>query len=570
MTQETGRAAGQPRLDNPFEPGVGDAKTMKAGDLNSGLPGDMRIPGGSNREFNVPKWMMSANDMVEAGMDSRAQALQTEKQAQWFRDQGGDATGLPGSGGFPVAKAASDRVTARQEAAKSAPERWNAINNAGDPTGHTGRLQAAENPQAFLETYRRDRHALSQVERQASDMTVYPVLRDRQDSLVAEMNERFGAEGGETLWRLDTPEAQAMHKELTQSFAMERSIRDDYKAAKIAAITGETMPVGNAELNARIMAAVQNRPIAHEPVTHDRLRPAVAVLDNHIRREGQVAGQRRKISTPLINAIPVLMEARMLNEESLANLLETGSMTRPNYQYVAGGGVYQETPDGGLITVVDPVPALLAKSQADLAKEQLAAIAAGRKAVGDNYAMLESMVRNRFKHEGSEALEGRVFDLMLQIGRGGTDFANRYGYGPADMANMTPSDLAQLVDRHDEFRSARNEVTSSFWQSSKGPAGMRGSITPGQRERAFDENYTIANFPGGDRGTQMPVTTGERLGVFDNDPAFQAQVDEIRGQLMLMPDLDLDPNVVDEMDDEDVFRLWERLKDERQTTRRPN
>ena len=54
--------------------------------------------------------------------------------------------------------------------------------------------------------------------------------------------------------------------------------------------------------------------------------------------------------------------------------------------------------------------------------------------------------------------------------------------------------------------------------------------------------------------------------MFDNSPAFNDEIDEIRGQLAL--DYNQDPNLIDEMSDEEVFRLWEQLKDERQTTGR--
>lgn len=230
------------------------------------------------------------------------------------------------------------RAKLEAEALDDTVTRWRGFLDMKSENGRTLRTEATQDPMSVAMRFREDFNTLKK-----SDPNTLASLIRELDPVVHEAVNQASARmravplNDQGLVDTSSPEFRRASRELNQLLALQQNMSDEYDDRYEAEIRGNSIPVGNADLSARMTQILAETPAPGMPASGNELRANVTVGRRAVQ---SVQNGARNLTTKQVQALAWLAKRGYITPGGFENFLATGSFDDPKSE-----GFFSHNPD---------------------------------------------------------------------------------------------------------------------------------------------------------------------------------------------------------------------------------
>lgn len=235
----------------------------------------------------------------------------------------------------------SGEITRQKLAAEALDDtvtRWRGFLDMKSENGRTLRTEATQDPMSIAMRFREDFNTLKK-----SDPNTFASLIRELDPVVHKAVNQASARmraipvNDQGLVDTSSPEFRRASRELNQLLALQQNMSDEYDDRYEAEIRGNSMPVGNTDLSARMAQILAETPAPGMPASGNELRANVTVGRRAVQ---SVQNGARNLTTKQVQALAWLAKRGYITPGGFENFLATGSFDDPKSE-----GFFSHNPD---------------------------------------------------------------------------------------------------------------------------------------------------------------------------------------------------------------------------------
>lgn len=230
------------------------------------------------------------------------------------------------------------RAKLEAEALDDTLTRWRGFLDIDNENGKTLRTEATQDPMSVAMRFREDFNTLKK-----SDPNTLASVTREMDPIVHEAVSQASARmrsipvNEQGLVDVNSPEFRRASRELNQLLALQQNMSDEYDDRYEAEIRGNSMPVGNPDLSARMTQILTESPAPGMPASNGELRANMTVARRAVQ---SVQGGGRNLTTKQVQALAWLAKRNYITPSGFENFLATGSFDDPKSE-----GFFSHNPD---------------------------------------------------------------------------------------------------------------------------------------------------------------------------------------------------------------------------------